>query len=157
MSVCPTTWLNMAVVDLTCDVANTVHGRNGIEMDARHAVTDQLAALFHRPLYPYLFGFFVRFTFSYFQSQSLGQVAMERFRYYVELRQFGKRLDTRDDGDGDAGPACTVHEVEILRIVVEQLGDGVCGTHVGFLLEHGQVGFRIGCFLMFFWVAGYAV
>jgi len=82
---------------------------------------------------------------------------MERFRYYVELRQFGKRLDTRDDGDGDAGPACTVHEVEILRIVVEQLGDGVCGTHVGFLLEHGQVGFRIGCFLMFFWVAGYAV
>ena len=82
MSVCPTTWLNMALVDLTCDFANTVHGRNGIEMDARYAETDQLAALFHRPLYPHLFGFFVRFTFSYFQSQSLGQVAMERFRYY---------------------------------------------------------------------------
>ena len=35
-------------------------------MDARHAVADQFAALFHRPFYPHLFGFLVRFAFSYF-------------------------------------------------------------------------------------------
>ena len=55
--------------------------RNGCS--ARRA--DQFAALFHRPFYPHLFGFLVRFAFSYFQSQILGQVAMERFRHYAEL------------------------------------------------------------------------
>ena len=85
ISVCPTTRLNMALVDLACDFADTVHSRDGVEMDARHAVADQFAALFHRPFYPHLFGFLVRFAFSYFQSQILGQVAMERFRHYAEL------------------------------------------------------------------------
>jgi hypothetical protein len=53
--------------------------------------------------------------------------------------------------------ASTFHEVEILPVVVEELGHGILCTHLHLLLQPVDVCIHVGGFLVFLRIAGYAV
>ena len=78
---------------------------------------------------------------------------MERLGHYRKLRQLGKRLQSRNDWHRYAHFAGTLHKVEVLLIVVEQLRHGIVGSKVLFQLEILHIHLDVGCFVVFLWIA----
>ena len=139
------------------NLAYAVGCTDGIEMDAGYAVSHQLPALPDAPLDANLAHLLVGGAFLYLVGQLLRDINFERLGYDAELREFFHRLDAGDDGARDARCPGLLHEREVFPVVVEQLGDGIFGARLDFLLEPVDVGLQVGCLIMFFRIARHAV
>ena len=81
---------------------------------------------------------------------------MEGLWYYRQLCQLGKRLDAWNDRNGDAHRTGFLHKLEILLVVVEQLGHGILRAQILFLLQILHVHLQVRSLFMLFGVAGHA-
>ena len=82
---------------------------------------------------------------------------MERLWYHGELRQFGKRLDARHDGDGDAHLACAGHEVEIFLVVEKQLRHRILRAQLLLLQQMLHVHLQVRSLFVFLRIAGHSI
>ena len=81
---------------------------------------------------------------------------MESLRHDGQLRQLGEGLDARYEGHRHASLATLLHEIEILRIVVEELRDGILRSHVLLHLQVLYVHLQVGRLFVFLWIARHA-
>ena len=126
-------------------------------MDIVYPVRVEFLALLRRPLHAQRPGIVVGLAFHHLPGQCLGDVAVEGLRHHRQLREFRKRLDAGDDGDGDAHRPCLLHKGEVFLVVVEQLGHGILRAQVLLLLQILHVHLQVRCLLVLLGIAGHAV
>ena len=117
----------------------------------------QLLALLDTPLDTYLLDLLVSGALQHLFGQLFGQIHLEGLGYDIELCGSLQGLDTGDDGYVDAFGTRPLHEVEVLTVVVEELGHGIFGTCFHLLLEPVEVALHVGSLVVLLGVAGHAV
>ena len=126
-------------------------------MDAGHTMLHQLLTLLDAPLDAQLLHLRISGALLHLFREHLGQVEVEGLGQYTELAEFRHRFDAWDDGHGDADRPSTLHKLEVLLVVVEDLGHCIVGSHILLLLEHLQVELQIRSLLMLFWIGSHPV
>ena len=82
---------------------------------------------------------------------------MEGLGNHRQLCKLRHRLDARDDGNSDTHRTGFLYKLEILLIIVEQLGHGILCTQFLFLFQILHVHFQVGRFLVLLRIAGHTV
>ncbi len=125
-------------------------------MDIVDPVLVELLTLCCGPFDTQLTGIFISLALHDLPGQWLGNIAVEGLWHHSQLRQLGKRLDAWNDGDRDAHRTGFLHKLEILLVVVEQLGHGILCAQILFLLQILHVHLQVRSLFMLFGVAGHA-
>ncbi len=118
---------------------------------------DKVLALGHTPLDTYLAYLLIGLALEHLRGQGLGYIDLEGLGDDAELAGCLERFDAGDDGDGDTLGTGTLHEAEVLVVVVEELGHGILGTGLYLLLQSVEVHIHIGRLLVLLGVAGHAI
>ena len=121
----------------------------------RHTGFFQFTALHDQPFGAYFLNFRVIFALEDGAGQIGGQVDVEYFGQHGELFLVRDRLQARDDRDMDTHVTAGFDEVEVFLVIEEHLGGNVLGARFYLGLEVHEVGFEVGCFEVFFGIAGY--
>ena len=147
----------MPLVDGLSHLLHAIGSRYGVEVYARHAVSNELLALGRTPLNAYLTHLVVGLAAEHLGSKILGDVYLESLGDDAELTRCLEWLDARDDRDGDAFGASALYEAEILLIVIEQLGYGILGTGFYLFFKPMDIHLHVGRLIVLLGIARYTI